>query len=66
MRELDLLLGGFLETQHRAWNDDQWRRFEALLAVEDHLLWRWLIAGDPVQDGGLAPLVAAIRDPAHD
>ncbi len=66
MRELDLLLGGYLEAHHPDWGDTQWRHFEALLAHDDHQLWRWLIAGDPVPAAGLAALVASIRDAACD
>jgi len=60
MRELDVLLGQWLE---RAWPDasDELRKgFEQLLSQEDDAIWDWMMGrADPPED--LQDIVSAIR-----
>ena len=60
MKELDVLLDAFLRAQETALAHGQWPEFEALLALEDDVLWDYL------QSPSLAPepfpaLVEGIR-----
>ncbi len=41
MRELEILLEGFLRREEAAILDGVWPEFEALLACEDDRLWDW-------------------------
>jgi antitoxin CptB len=42
MKELDVLLTRFLETQQQPLADGRWPELEALLEAEDDVLWSWL------------------------
>lgn len=61
MRELDQLLGRYLD---RAWADastDERALFERLLACEDDRLWRWFLGYDVPEDADLHAIVERIR-----
>ncbi len=62
MRELDLLLGGWLDSQFERATDAQREQFEALLELPDPQLARYLLAGERPQAADLASLVESIRD----
>ena len=55
MKELDLLLGGFVGLNKAALARGAYPEFEELLEIEDDMLWDWL------QDPGL-PGAAAFRN----
>ena len=42
MKEMDLLLGGFIERQRKPLLDGDWPQFEAFLEDDDNRLWDWL------------------------
>lgn len=42
MKELDLLLGRFIEHQQSTLGDGRWPELENLLETEDDQLWEWL------------------------
>jgi antitoxin CptB len=61
MRELDVMLGRWLEQQWPASSKSRQRDFERLLACEDDQIWDWLMGRvDPEPE--LAGLVAEIRE----
>jgi antitoxin CptB len=60
-RELDRMLGGFLESRFRGLKLDQQYAFERLLECEDDVLWDWLSGHSKPQDGALNEVVEAIR-----
>jgi antitoxin CptB len=59
-RELDALLGGWLDHGHAAAGAALQADFDALLDVADPLLWDWL-TGRAVPDPRFAAIVDAIR-----
>lgn len=60
MRELDVLLGRYLDRRWAQADIGERVSFERLLAVEDDLLWRWFMGREPIVDPELAELVALI------
>lgn len=61
MRELDQLLGRWLE---QCWRQSPTREralFLQLLDSEDDRLWRWFLGHEVPEDAGLADLIARIR-----
>ena len=63
-KELDLLLGTFLEQHGPRLTAEQRADFDHLLEQPDDLLQSWLLYGDPVPLPRLVPLVQTIRE-AH-
>ena len=63
MKELDLLLAGWLERQFDGASDAQRGLFEALLELPDPQLARYLLRGERPGSGALATLVESIRAP---
>jgi succinate dehydrogenase flavin-adding protein (antitoxin of CptAB toxin-antitoxin module) len=61
MKELDLLLAGWLDRQFEGASDAQRAQFEALLALPDPQLAGYLVGGKPPEDPQLAALVESIR-----
>lgn len=61
MRELDRMLGGFLEAGFTALKLDQQYAFERLLECEDDQLWDWLSGKSLPLDGALREVVETIR-----
>lgn len=61
MRELEILLEGFLLQEERALADGQWPAFEALLACEDDQLWDWFQGKKVPDEPELRLLVDTIR-----
>lgn len=64
MRELDLLLGGFLEHGYAALAPDERKAFEHLLEYPDQLLFDYLLGGMPASDPAIAALVRRIKQEA--
>ncbi len=61
MRELEILLEGFLLREQAELADGNWPAFEALLASEDDQLWDWFQGKAAPDDPALRELVDAIR-----
>ncbi len=61
MRELDLLLQGFLDQQYEGLNDLDKARFVALLAYPDQLLFEYLMGRMSPSDPEMGRMVAMIR-----
>ncbi len=61
MRELDHLLGRYLDREWRNAGASERGIFLRLLETEDDKLWRWFMGYETVTDAEIAPLVARIR-----
>ena len=64
MRELDVLLDGFLEQRYDGLSEVDRMTFERLLDESNEDLAEWLLEGSAPPDSGYARLVLAIRDVA--
>lgn len=62
MRELDLLLLGFMDNGYVSLDNDGKRHFESLLAYPDAVLFEWLMGHQIPSDREVAGLVQKIRD----
>lgn len=62
-RELDLILGRFLEVGYRQLDERQRELFERLLDNEDDRLQAWLVTATAPVDPAHAEIVAIIRNP---
>ncbi len=60
MKELDLLLVGWLETQFEHSSEAQRGQFEALLELPDPQLARCLLGGEPPERADLAAVIESI------
>jgi antitoxin CptB len=65
MRELDLLLTGYLENDYPQTSEDQKQAFRELLALPDPDLIGYLLGGQIPADIVLANVVSQIRDRPH-
>ena len=63
MKELDILLDGFIQQEAEALAQGAWPEFETLLATEDDVLWDWMQNPAAVESANLRALVQEIRDP---
>lgn len=61
MRELDQLLGRYLDREWRPASEAQRGVFLRLLETEDDKLWRWFMGHDTPTDADLHALVQHIR-----
>ncbi len=61
MKELDLLLEGFIARESAALSDGAWPEFEALLSCEDDRLWDWLQGHADDESRQFQTLIDAIR-----
>ncbi len=61
MRELDVLLTGYIDTHCSTLNEAQWQTFEALLAESDMDLYAWFTGRSAPSDPDYTALVATIR-----
>jgi antitoxin CptB len=61
-RELDLILGRFLEAGYRRLDERQRELFERLLDNEDDRLQAWLVTATEAVDAEHAEIVAIIRN----
>ena len=62
MKELDLLLDGFIKLHAEAINRGEYPDLEDLLATEDDVLWDWMQDPDSAQPESLRLLIHEIRD----
>ena len=62
MKELDLLLGRFVDRQQTALAAGAWPQLESMLAAEDDLLWDWLQDPASAADSAFHGLLESIRD----
>ena len=62
MRELDQLLGRYLDRAWRQSSDDERGVFLRLLETEDDKLWHWFMGHEEAQDAQLQALVQKIRN----
>ena len=62
MRELDVLLGRFLDSQFDELSIDEQRRFAVLLEEEDPSLFGWLNGRETHPDPVMQRLIDAVRD----
>ncbi len=65
MRELDLLLTGYLENDYPQTSEDQKQAFRELLGLPDPDLIGYLLGGQTPADSALANVVSQIRDRPH-
>lgn len=61
MRELDHLLGRYLDSEWPLASETERGVFLRLLETEDDKLWRWFMGYEAVTDAEIAPLVDRIR-----
>ena len=61
MRELDVLLSGWLESQYAAASNADKSAFRQLLNLQDPELARYLLAGEEANDPEIARVVDSIR-----
>lgn len=61
MKELDLLLERFIEQHQQALAAGRWPELEALLAIEDDVLWQWLQEPASRDAEPFRPLLETIR-----
>lgn len=64
MREMDLILGAFVENALETMSDDDLAAYESLLAEDDHDLYRWILGLDPASAAHVA-LIARIARAAE-
>ena len=65
MKELDLLLAGWLESRFERASAELRRQFEALLELPDPLLALYLLGAERPEQADLAALVECIRGATH-
>lgn len=56
MREMDLLLGSYIDAHIVAWSDDEVSAFEHLMDVQDQTLLGWFVGREPVPANYDTPL----------
>ncbi len=61
MRELDQLLGWYLETRYEKVDDDAKAAFSTLLDQQDPELWNWLSGRDVPPEAGWRNIIEEIR-----
>jgi antitoxin CptB len=61
MRELDQLLGRYLDREWRQSSDTERGVFLRLLETEDDRLWHWFMGHETAEDGEIQTLVERIR-----
>lgn len=62
MKELDIVLGWYLDDCYPTAPDAERQAFEQLLACEDPMIWGWLINGVPLPEGALGDVLARLID----
>jgi antitoxin CptB len=65
MKELDLMLASWLESQFERASDAQRAQFEALLELPDPQIARYLLGRERPEGAELAALIDAIRGGSH-
>jgi antitoxin CptB len=62
MKELDIVLGWYVDECYATAPADQRLAFEALLEQEDPILWRWLVGAAPPPQGALGDVLRRLID----
>lgn len=62
MKELDIVLGWYLDTCFESAPEPERQAFIELLAVEDPVIWRWLVGAGPLPEGMLGHVVGRLID----
>jgi antitoxin CptB len=60
-READFLIGGFFDTCHHLWGEDELAWFEALLEEQDVDIMAWAIGTAPVPDRFAGPMMERMQ-----
>ena len=60
-READYMIGGFFDTYHAAWGEEELRWFEALIEEQDVDIRAWAIGAAPPPPRIAGPLMDAMR-----
>ena len=60
-READLMIGGFFERHHAAWDEAAFAWFEALLDEDDVDIMAWALRAQPVPDEYAGPQMQALQ-----
>lgn len=61
MKELDVLLTGYLDTRYAHASEDERLAFETLLDQDDPVLWAWLVGAQPLPEGMIGELISRLR-----
>jgi antitoxin CptB len=62
MKELDIVLGWYLDECFSKAAEAEQKAFVELLAVEDPVIWQWLLGHAPPPDGTLGDVVRRLID----
>jgi antitoxin CptB len=62
MKELDIVLGWYLDECYPQAAAAERETFVQLLALEDPLIWQWLVGAAPLPGGALGDLVRRLID----
>jgi antitoxin CptB len=60
-READLMIGGFFDAHHAAWDEDALAWFEALLQEQDVDIMAWALQSQPVPMEFVGPQMEAMQ-----
>ena len=60
-READMMIGGFFDAHHAAWNAHDRALFAALLTETDVEIMAWAIGTEPVPDRFAGPMMDAMQ-----
>lgn len=61
VRELDVLLGRFIETEYSQLNDEEKDAFEEFLEVQDPVIMDWLFGKYSPEDAGVLNIVNKLK-----
>ncbi len=62
MRELDVVLSGFLDTRYAELTESLQQAFQTLLDQNDPEIWSWLLGTSEPEDEALRDIIAVIRN----
>ena len=60
-READFLIGGFFDTYHPSWTDEEFGWFELLMDEQDVDIMAWAIGTQDVPDRFAGPMMELLR-----
>ena len=60
-READFLIGGFFDTYHSTWSDEEFGWFELLMDEQDVDIMAWAIGTQDVPDRFAGPMMELLR-----
>ena len=62
MKELDIVLGWYLDDCFPSAEEAERQAFVELLAIEDPVIWHWLVGSAPLPEGLLGHVVGRLID----